>query len=225
VPTPQRQLMILRHAKSAWPDGVPDRKRPLAKRGRRDAPAAGRWLRHHVVRLDAVVCSPAERARQTWALAAAELDQPPAAKFDDRIYRAPPAVLLTVVRELPTSAETALLVGHNPGVQVVRRPALGTGAGDEDLVGRCARLDGQLGRRRRGCRAPAAARDSPRVTPTAAAATCRARLCVPETAQGPATCCRLSLVCRWLAFRWPRWLRLTHRSERCGAGASSGMAQ
>jgi phosphohistidine phosphatase len=69
------------------------------------------------VRLDAVVCSPAERARQTWALVAAELDQPPAATFDDRIYRAPPAALLTVVRELPTSAETALLVGHNPGVQ------------------------------------------------------------------------------------------------------------
>jgi phosphohistidine phosphatase SixA len=89
VPTPQRQLMILRHAKSAWPDGVPDRKRPLAKRGCRDAPAAGRWLRGHIVRLDAVVCSPAERARQTWALVAAELDQPPAATFDDRIYRAP----------------------------------------------------------------------------------------------------------------------------------------
>ena len=87
--------MILRHAKSAWPDGVPDQKRPLAKRGRRDAPAAGRWLRDHVVRLDAVVCSPAERARQTWALVAAELDQPPAVKFDDRIYRAPPAALLT----------------------------------------------------------------------------------------------------------------------------------
>ena len=115
--TPQRQLMILRHAKSAWPDGVPDRKRPLAKRGRRDAPAAGRWLRDHVVRLDAVVCSPAERARQTWALVAAELDHAPAVNFDDRIYDAPPAALLTVVRELPTLAETALLVGHNPGVQ------------------------------------------------------------------------------------------------------------
>jgi phosphohistidine phosphatase len=62
-------------------------------------------------------CAPPLSARQTWALAAAELDQPPAAKFDDRIYDAPPAALLTVVRELPTAAETALLVGHNPGVQ------------------------------------------------------------------------------------------------------------
>ena len=38
-------------------------------------------------------------------------------KFDDRLYGAPPAALLTVVRELPASAHTALLVGHNPGVQ------------------------------------------------------------------------------------------------------------
>lgn len=39
-----RRLVVLRHAKSAWPD-VPDSERPLAPRGRRDAPAAGRWLR------------------------------------------------------------------------------------------------------------------------------------------------------------------------------------
>jgi phosphohistidine phosphatase len=83
----------------------------------REVRLAGRWLRDHAVHLDAVGCSPAERARQTWALVAAELDQPPTVRFDDRIYDAPPAALLTVVRELPTSADTALLVGHNPGVE------------------------------------------------------------------------------------------------------------
>jgi phosphohistidine phosphatase len=113
----QRRLVILRHAKSAWPDGVPDRLRPLAERGRRDAPAAGRWLRDNVRRFDAVVCSPAERTRQTWALAATELEDPPAADYDDRIYDASPAALLAVLRELPDTAADALLVGHNPGVQ------------------------------------------------------------------------------------------------------------
>ena len=38
-----RRLMLLRHAKSDWPD-VPDRDRPLAKRGQRGAPVIGRWL-------------------------------------------------------------------------------------------------------------------------------------------------------------------------------------
>jgi len=36
-----KQLLLLRHAKSAWPDGVDDHDRPLAERGRRDAPRMG----------------------------------------------------------------------------------------------------------------------------------------------------------------------------------------
>lgn len=113
----ERQLAILRHAKSAWPEGVPDRERPLGKRGRRDAAAVGRWLGDHLGVPDVVVCSPAERARQTWAVVASELDDPPPATFDDRIYGAPAGELLAVVQELPDAASTALLVGHNPGVQ------------------------------------------------------------------------------------------------------------
>jgi phosphohistidine phosphatase len=113
----QRRLVLLRHAKSEWPEGVPDHQRPLNDRGRRDAPAAGRWLAAHVDRLDAVVCSTAQRARETWVLAAAELADPPRATFDDEIYAAPPEALLAVVGDLPDDAATALLVGHNPGVQ------------------------------------------------------------------------------------------------------------
>lgn len=43
--------------------------------------------------------------------------QSPAPTFDKRIYDAPPAALLTVVRELHPDAATALLIGHNPGLQ------------------------------------------------------------------------------------------------------------
>src|SRR5690348_7282010 len=102
----QRRLVLLRHAKSAWPDGTPDRQRPLTARGRRDATAAGRWLRAHLSGLDAVACSPAQRARETWALVAAELADPPEAAFDDEIYGAPPDALVGVVEGLPDSAAT-----------------------------------------------------------------------------------------------------------------------
>jgi phosphohistidine phosphatase len=111
-----KRLVVLRHAKSAWPDGVPDAERPLNPRGRRDAPAAGRWIREHVGHLDAVICSPAARTRQTWRLVAAELDRPPDAVFDDRIYEAGVGSLRAVVGEFPDDVGTALLVGHNPGV-------------------------------------------------------------------------------------------------------------
>src|SRR6266568_543344 len=53
-----RQLVLFRHAKSAGPD-VADHERPLARRGRRDAPVAGRWLRAAGLVPDRVVCSTA----------------------------------------------------------------------------------------------------------------------------------------------------------------------
>jgi phosphohistidine phosphatase len=111
-----RRLVVVRHAKSAWPDGVPDAERPLNARGRRDAPAIGRWLRDRVGHLDAVVCSPATRTRQTWGLIAAELEAAPDPVFDDRVYAATEETLLAVVRGISDDAGSLLVVGHNPGV-------------------------------------------------------------------------------------------------------------
>jgi phosphohistidine phosphatase len=113
----QRRLVILRHAKSDWPEGVPDDQRPLAGRGRRNAPAAGRWLRDHVDQIDLAVCSPALRVQQTWELAAAELTPAPPTAENEEVYAASADALLGVVRGLPAAAGTVVLVGHNPGLQ------------------------------------------------------------------------------------------------------------
>ncbi|PXY20719.1 SixA phosphatase family protein [Prauserella muralis] len=113
----RRELVILRHAKSDWPEGVPDEQRPLAPRGHRDAPAAGRWLREHVPAFDLVLCSPATRARQTWQLVRTELGGDPELRQDERLYGATLTTLTSVVRELPDEAGTVLLVGHNPGLE------------------------------------------------------------------------------------------------------------
>ena len=109
-----RRLILLRHAKSDWPD-VPDRDRPLAKRGRRDAPVIGRWLRDHGYLPDTVICSAARRTRQTWKLVAPELGVSPSVTFEPRAYAASAMTLLYLVRELPATSQTALLIGHNPG--------------------------------------------------------------------------------------------------------------
>lgn len=110
-----RRLMLLRHAKSDWPD-VPDRDRPLAKRGRRDAPLVGRWLRDHGYLPDAVVCSAARRTRQTWELVAPELGGSPSVTFEPRAYGASAQSLLYLARELPGACRAALLIGHNPAI-------------------------------------------------------------------------------------------------------------
>jgi len=107
--------MLLRHAKSDWPD-VPDRDRPLAKRGRRDAPVIGRWLRDHGYLPEAVVCSAARRTRQTWELVAPELGGSPSVTFEPRAYAASALTLLYLVRELSAAYRAALLIGHNPGM-------------------------------------------------------------------------------------------------------------
>lgn len=112
-----RRLVLLRHAKSAWPDDLADHERPLAGRGRREAPLAGRWLADSVPEIDLVVCSSAVRTRQTWDLVVAQLAGDPELRVEDRVYEASAAGLLDLVRRLPDDAQTVLVVGHNPGLE------------------------------------------------------------------------------------------------------------
>jgi phosphohistidine phosphatase len=114
---PDRTLILLRHAKSDWSRMEADIRRPLAKRGRRQAPEAGRWLGANIDRIDLAVVSPARRAQQTWDLVARELRTPPATEVDDRVYAASDRRLLAVVRDLAADIDTVVLVGHNPGME------------------------------------------------------------------------------------------------------------
>ena len=113
---PIRTLVLLRHAKSAWPEDVPDHDRPLAGRGRRDAPAAGQWLRRAGHIPDLVLCSTAVRARQTWQLAEAEVGARPTVTFEPQIYGASADILLNLIRRLPAAARTVVVVGHDPAL-------------------------------------------------------------------------------------------------------------
>jgi phosphohistidine phosphatase len=126
---PVRRLIVLRHAKSAWPEDVADHDRPLAPRGRRDAPAAGRWLRDAGCAPDLAVCSTARRTRETWDLVAGRLDASPQVVHDPRLYGADVPVLLDVVRETPAHIGTLLLIGHNPGFQELTLRLAGEAAG------------------------------------------------------------------------------------------------
>lgn len=110
-----RKLILLRHAKSAWPGG-PDNERPLARRGRRNAPVMGRWLRTTGHLPDQVLCSTARRARETWQLAEVGLACTVPVSFDDRLYEGSAAVILDVIRQLSSALKTVLLVGHDPAL-------------------------------------------------------------------------------------------------------------
>jgi phosphohistidine phosphatase len=114
--TVERTLVLMRHAKSDYPDDTPDHDRPLAKRGRRDAPRIGTWLSENGYVPDLVVCSTAERTRQTWDLVAGQLRAVPDVRYEPRVYEASTLGLLMLIRELPEDAGTAMFVGHNPAI-------------------------------------------------------------------------------------------------------------
>lgn len=111
-----RRLILFRHAKSAWPQGVPDKERPLAGRGRLAAPLMGAYIAGHGLVPDLALVSPALRTEQTWHFAAAEWPRMPRVVFEPAIYEASADRLLRVVKDQERAVHSLMLVGHNPGL-------------------------------------------------------------------------------------------------------------
>jgi phosphohistidine phosphatase len=112
------RLMLLRHAKSDWTmQGQSDHDRALSPRGRMAAPVMGRYMAAHDLIPDHAIVSTSRRTRETWRLVADMLPALPVVEFKDRIYEASPRDILAAIAETPGSAQSLLVVGHNPGLQ------------------------------------------------------------------------------------------------------------
>jgi phosphohistidine phosphatase len=103
-------LVLMRHAKSAYPNGVADHDRPLAPRGVREAGLAGDWLRANLPPVDAVLCSTATRTRET--LACSGIDAP--VRYAERLYDAAPGTVIEEINQVADGVKTLLVVGHEP---------------------------------------------------------------------------------------------------------------
>jgi phosphohistidine phosphatase len=108
-------LVLLRHAKSAYPDAVADHDRPLAARGQREAGLAGDWLRANLPAIDAVLCSTATRARET--LAHTGIDAP--VRYVDRLYDAVPGTVIDEITHVDDDVAVLLVVAHEPTMSQV----------------------------------------------------------------------------------------------------------
>lgn len=126
-----RRLHVLRHAKSSWEDrSLRDHARPLAPRGITATLGLRRHLQMHDFDVSLVLCSTAERTRQTWDGVRAGIRSEPEVRFVEEIYDASPATLRGLLRGLPAGTGDVLLIGHNPGVADLVADLAADGAAD-----------------------------------------------------------------------------------------------
>ncbi len=123
-----KTLYMLRHAKSSWDDSsLPDHDRPLNKRGRAAAPRIGAHMKEAGHLPDLVLCSTAVRTRQTLDGVLCELETEPAVEFSEELYLSGPGEMLDLVRSVPDTVESVLLVSHNPGTGMLAAALSGEG--------------------------------------------------------------------------------------------------
>jgi len=132
------QLILLRHAKATPASaGGSDHDRPLAEDGRRAAAAVGNAMRKAGLAPDVVLVSPAKRTQQTLeALEDAGLwDERPNIDTLPTLYMASPNQIRDLLRDLPETVRSALVVGHNPGLQELAQTLAGGGQARDRMAG------------------------------------------------------------------------------------------
>ena len=129
-----KTILLMRHAKAAA--GVPGQRdfdRPLAARGNEDALRMGRSLARLGAVPDAIVASPAARAKETAEAAALATKFGGKIQLERALYDASGDVWLAALRALPAAVGSALVVAHSPGIADVAALLVGASPGAFDV--------------------------------------------------------------------------------------------
>jgi phosphohistidine phosphatase len=115
-----KSLHLLRHAKSSWKDpGLNDHDRPINRRGRQTAKMMAAYLRRVKIAPDLVICSTATRAQQTLEPIIKGAKKPPKIVLIREIHEGTRQALWEQLWNLPESANSVLLIGHNPALHTL----------------------------------------------------------------------------------------------------------
>lgn len=107
-------LYLMRHGQAE--NTTPDIKRRLSSMGKENVLSLAKMLNSRNTKIDQVIYSSAERAKQTALLMCEGLHIAPSNQVEDaRIYNASVSELQTVLSKINESLESVMLVGHNPG--------------------------------------------------------------------------------------------------------------
>lgn len=129
-----KTLFLLRHAKSDWPAGTRDFDRPLNPRGRAAALTMGEELRRLGLAADYILASPAARIVETLHLIADGYGARMPIDYREDIYLASPEALLRLIRTTGEAHDSLLIVGHNPGLQLLALQLGAEGAARDSIA-------------------------------------------------------------------------------------------
>ncbi len=121
------RVMLLRHAKSDWSQGAGDQERPLNERGRDAAPKIGRYIAQAQTVPDLILCSTAQRTRQTCDLVTAAFSKTPETVYEEELYLAESSTIIDFVRAAPDNIRRVMIIGHNPGIHQAAADLTGSG--------------------------------------------------------------------------------------------------
>ncbi|WP_299897356.1 histidine phosphatase family protein [uncultured Aquimarina sp.] len=109
-----KTLYIIRHAKSSWEFDLEDHKRPLNKRGLKDAESIGKELKSLMKPIDRVISSDAVRARTTAEIILGHLDiEEDIFNLEPKLYDFNGHQVIEVIKNCENHINTLVIFGHN----------------------------------------------------------------------------------------------------------------
>lgn len=124
----RRDLVLVRHAKSAWDDpSLADHDRPLAPRGKKALRQLRQFLEGTDYQPDVVLCSSSRRTVDTLAAIRAALPKRATIEVTDALYLASADTVLARLHALDEVVRCAMVVGHNPTIEDLAEHLVGSG--------------------------------------------------------------------------------------------------
>jgi phosphohistidine phosphatase len=124
----RRDLVLVRHVKSAWDDpSLADHDRPIAPRGRKALRQLCEYLERTEYRVEVVLCSSSRRTVETLDGIRAALPKRATIQVTDALYLASADSVLARLQALDGTIRCAMVVGHNPAIEDVASCLAGSG--------------------------------------------------------------------------------------------------
>ncbi|MCX7549419.1 SixA phosphatase family protein [Xanthomarina sp. F2636L] len=112
-----KKLIIVRHAKSSWKDGVKDHDRGLEPRGVRDAKLVSLNFKQFNFMPDQVYSSTAKRAKKTSEIFLDKLNiGSNLIQFDKNLYDFSGENLIQTIKNTNNNIQTLMVFGHNEAI-------------------------------------------------------------------------------------------------------------